>query len=396
MRSAAKSALDAAQPNLPQARSSRARPVRTRSARSKPDTTELPVIRRSFSEALDLATLLPRAPGAIRKAASAVRKTLLVGPPDWLKAVGLFPDLAEMDISQVDRTLLMRIRGALNRALPQPAEMDLRENLQIFFGVALAQGWVANDPMRKQPSVVGRNSKLYLARLHRERRHEMPDEDQIKLLLSDFDDWVARADWLTIEASTRPQEVRAVIWTDIKLHPRKKGNETGGSLTILRQMRSGKNGVVPGPTKTDQSQRTVEFGPELAGHLRRAMPPPAQRHQYVVSPNGQPVSAMQLLAARKRRQLRLGIAEVVGRAYTKPVLGSFFDGIKLRHAFAARRIAHGTPHTTLARQMGHKNYRITLNIYGYLFSKIVAVRTAKKGTDHGQQPKRQRRPAPSP
>lgn len=333
----------------------------------------------TLGQALDTIPHIPWLREGLERAASRIRAVLLTGPRQWLLAAGLPLTLSGLALKDMDRALIIRIRGALAQAQPQPAEKELRQALNALFKLALAQGWIKTNPMLKQPPVMGMTSKTDAARQRREARHAMPDPDQVDLLLSDCDDWVARADWLTIEASTRPQEVRAVVWTDIKLHPRRRGKETGGALTILRSMGHGEHGLVPGHTKTDQSQRVVEFGPELARHLRATMPPPARRHHYVVSPDGQAVTANTLLVGRQVRQTRLGIAEVVGRRNGKDLYAGFYDGRMLRHAFAARRISQGTPHMTLARQMGHKHYRMTLNIYGYLYSKAAAFRASQQG-----------------
>ena len=333
----------------------------------------------TLGQALDAVPHLPWLREGMTRSVTLIRQVLLTGSRRWLSAAGLPLTLSELALADVDRAMIIRIRGALAQGMPQPAEKELRLALNGLFKLALAQGWIKTNPMRDQPPVMGTTSKLHAARQRREMRHAMPDADQVDLLLSDCNDWVARADWLTIEASARPQEVRAVVWTDIKLHPRRNGRETGGTLTILRSMGYGKHALVPGHTKTDQSQRTVQFGPDLARHLRAAMPPPAQRHHYVVSPDGQPVTGKKLLIGRQMRQARLGIAEVVGRRSGQNLYAGFYDGRMLRHAFAARRISQGTPHTTLARQMGHKHYRMTLNIYGYLFSKAAAFRAKQQG-----------------
>jgi integrase len=305
---------------------------------------------------------------AHRLAARRIRTLLIDEACDWIAGTGLPADFSGLYLCQMDRAFLTTTRGAIARALPGPAEDTLRKALQLFFRIALAQGWVAADPMVKPPAVMSGSSRTAQMVAKRSRQPGMPDRSELARLLSDCDDWVALADWLTIEASARPQEVRAIMWTDITLHPRRNGAETGGTLTILRSMGSGEDGVEPGHTKTDESQRVVEFGAALAGHLRALMPPKGLRHRYVASPDGHPVSSWQLLTARKARQVRLGIArpnkDGVSRRYE-----NFFDGRQLRHAFAARRIDGGMDHNTLARQMGHKYHQITLNLYGYLFKR---------------------------
>jgi hypothetical protein len=332
--------------------------------------------------ALDIIPLLPGARATHRRATTSLRLTLSGEPHEWLAQAGLPPDLLGLPVARFDRDFIIRIRGAIARAYPQPAEMNLRGAMTTFFRLAVAQGWAKVSPMLDQPSVVGRSSKVVTARERRKKRLDMPDSSQIALLLSDADDWVALADWLTLDASPRPQELRALRWTDVKLHPRRKGKETGGALTILRSMGSGEKGLVPGHLKTDQSQRVVEFGPELAGVLRAAMPPVSRHHYHIVSPDGKPVSARALRTARQERQVRLRIAYWAPTRHSNRVAVGAFDGRKLRHAFAARRIAQGTPHTTLARQMGHKHHRITLNLYGYLLAKVTAARLDHNGNSH--------------
>ena len=339
----------------------------------------------TLGEALDVITLLPSASKSHRGASTTIRLTLARDDDAWLLQAGLPGALLDLPITRFDREFVIRVRAAVARSFPHHAEANLRGAFTRFFKLALARGWTASNPMLNQPTVVGRSSRRVVARARQQKRLEMPAPSQIALLLSDGDDWVARGDWLTLDASARPQEVRAIRWTDIKLHPRRRGKETGGQLTILFSMGSGAKALVPGPTKTVESRRVVQFGPELAAILRAAMPPKSMRHQFIVSLDGKPVTSQALKLRRQERQIRLGIARATGNRRGKPVVDGFFDGRKLRHAFAARRIEQGMPHTTLARQMGHKHHRITLNLYGYLLAKVVVARQAPEKKSHDVQ-----------
>lgn len=117
----------------------------------------------TLGEALDAVPHIPRLREGVARRAAHLRAVLLTGPREWLRAGGVPLALSSLPLGDIDRTLVIRIRGALARAQPQPAEKELRVALGALFKLALAQGWVRSDPMLDQPPVMGKTGRMRVA-----------------------------------------------------------------------------------------------------------------------------------------------------------------------------------------------------------------------------------------
>ncbi|MGB3338767.1 MAG: hypothetical protein WBA73_16450 [Devosia sp.] len=325
----------------------------------------------------------------LRKSARMLKEVLCSGEVDWFKDRAIRGNLGGLALGSLRHATIYQLRSDYAARFDGKAEKRFTTALALVFKAATLRHWMSANPALHQPPVPARNSQRVEAYRKRAKRLDMPVESEVAVFLSDCEDWVALGDWVSIHAGLRSPETRGLPWQNVTLWdpvPNQEGElaETGGHLVVEhaaenpkkkkrssgRSKMSGKRKDGLDRTKSPSGRREVVFGPELAAELRRRRPPEGRWNEFVVSPDGKIVSAYAMREARRQRQYGLKVARRAKNAKGIWCCSGYVEARKLRHVFAARKIAEGIHHADLCRLMGHRFHWITLNIYGYLFREV--------------------------
>lgn len=166
---------------------------------------------------------------------------------------------------------------------------------------------------------------------------------------------------LAVHTGARRGELCGITWSDVDLD--------AGRLTIRRSVVDIDGTVTTKATKTN-SVRTLLLGPTVVEMLRRRRADQeARAAQFGVTadPGGYVLSeAVDASEPLKPTLITGRYSNLCRRVGIKT---RFHD---LRHANATRLLAAGIPATDVARRLGHKSTKMTLDVYGHASENVAA------------------------
>ncbi|KQT48149.1 hypothetical protein ASG47_07180 [Devosia sp. Leaf420] len=203
----------------------------------------------------------------------------------------------------------------------------------------------------------------------------MPTIEEVNLMLDGVEDWLRVPVFLALRAGLRIGEILALRWCDVDF---KRGLiEVRSSEPIpYPDTRTDAVDDVRHPPKTRSGHRFVRMTKKLKEVLRwwRREVVADRESKVVFRPSSKrpgPLNRSKLSGELLELQVRLGIA--TRNVKQDPVTGfstrtypGHYSFHQLRHAYVALNIWAGVPEEEISSAVGHKNVKVTVDMYGYL------------------------------